>query len=79
MDEYVVLRQLSSSLLIGLMGPIFYFLLITGENKNVFFYLCMEEHSLWNKTFGYNYSTNNDFERAMISAYAEKVGIDFLI
>jgi len=51
----------------------------TKENKNVFFYLCMEEHSLWNKTFGYNYSTNNDFERAMISAYAEKVGIDFLI
>ena len=36
MDKYVVLRQLSSSLLIGLMGSIFYFLLIKGENKNVF-------------------------------------------
>ena len=33
MDKYVVLRQLSSSLLIGLMGPIFYFLLIKGGNK----------------------------------------------
>ncbi len=49
---------------------------IAGEDK-VFFYLCMEEHSLWSKTFGYNYATNNDFERDMLHSYCNKVGIDF--
>ncbi|MFK5936996.1 MAG: hypothetical protein QM497_01255 [Sulfurimonas sp.] len=50
----------------------------TGEEK-VFFYLCMEEHQMWEKTFGYQYSTNNDFEMAMLGAYCKKVGIDYLI
>jgi len=45
----------------------------------VFFYLCMEEHSMWAETFGYQYSTNNDFERAMLGAYCEKIGIDYQI
>ncbi len=49
-----------------------------GENK-VFFYLCMEEHQMWAKTFGYQYSTNNDFERAMLGAYCKKVGQEYLI
>ncbi len=50
----------------------------TGEDK-VFFYLCMEPHELWAKTFGYNYATNNDFEHAMLGAYCKKIGQDYLI
>ena len=49
-----------------------------GEDK-VFFYLCMEPHELWAKTFGYNYATNNDFEHAMLGAYSKKIGQDYLI
>ncbi len=45
----------------------------------VFFYLCMEEHEMWKKSFGYQYSTNNDFERAMLSAYAKKLNMELLI
>ncbi len=48
-------------------------------HKKVFFYMCMEDHSLWDECFGYNYSTNEDFERAMLGAYCEKVGIDYLL
>ena len=48
-------------------------------HKEVFFYLCMEEHHMWAKTFGYQYSTNNDFERAMLSSYANKLDMEFLI
>ncbi len=46
-------------------------------HKEVFFYLCMEEHHMWAKTFGYQYSTNNDFENAMLGAYCNKIKIDF--
>ena len=49
-----------------------------GEAK-VFFYLCMEEHQMWKKTFGYHYSTNNDFERAMLEAYSKTLGQPYLI
>lgn len=49
-----------------------------SDTNKVFFYLCMEEHQLWNKTFGYNYSTNNDFERDMLYSYCNKVGLDYL-
>lgn len=48
-------------------------------HKDVFFYLCMEDHSMWAKTFGYQYSTNNDFERDMLSSYAKKLDMEFLI
>jgi len=48
-------------------------------HKKTFFYLCMEEHQMWAKTFGYQYSTNNDFERAMLGAYAKKLDMDFLV
>ena len=47
--------------------------------NDVFFYLCMEEHEMWNKTFGYQYTTNNDFERAMLAAYTKKLKMKFLI
>jgi len=50
-----------------------------AADDKVFFYLCMEEHALWNKTFGYNYSTNNDFERDMLSSYANKLGMEYLL
>ena len=49
------------------------------SDSKVFFYLCMEEHSMWEKTFGYQYSTNNDFEQAMLSSYAKKLNMEFLI
>ena len=45
----------------------------------VFFYLCMEEHQMWLKTFGFEYSTNNDFEQAMLGAYAKKLGMEYLV
>jgi len=48
-------------------------------HKDVFFYLCMEEHQMWAKTFGYQYSTNNDFENAMLSAYCNKLSQPYLI
>jgi len=50
----------------------------SGEDK-VFFYLCMEPHELWSKTFGYQYATNNDFEHAMLAAYCKKIGQNYLI
>ncbi|MFA6192880.1 MAG: spore photoproduct lyase family protein [Sulfurimonas sp.] len=49
------------------------------ENRDVFFYLCMEEHGMWKEAFGYEYATNNDFEQAMLSAYCKKIGIDYLL
>jgi len=48
-------------------------------HKDVFFYLCMEEHQMWEKTFGYQYSTNNDFESAMLHAYCKKLGQNYYI
>jgi len=48
------------------------------HNDNVFFYLCMEEHEMWMESFGYQYATNNDFERAMLHAYATKIGNRYL-
>ena len=49
-----------------------------GEDK-VFFYLCMEEHQMWAKTFGYEYTTNNDFEHAMLGSYCKTVGQEYYI
>ena len=50
-----------------------------SKDEKVFFYLCMEEHHMWAKTFGYQYSTNNDFEHAMLEAYCNKLGQSYLI
>ncbi len=47
-------------------------------HKRVFFYLCMEPHELWQKCFGYNYATNNDFERDMLFSYTQKLGLEYL-
>lgn len=49
------------------------------HKENVFFYLCMEDHSLWRDVFGYEYATNNDFERAMLLSYSQKIGQEYLI
>ncbi len=47
-------------------------------HDKVFFYLCMEDHSLWKKCFGYEYNTNADMERAMVSSYCKKVGVEYI-
>lgn len=39
----------------------------------VFFYLCMEEKSLWSEVFGFEFSSNDEFENAMKSAYLAKI------
>ena len=41
--------------------------------KEVFFYLCMEEHSLWREVFGYEFVSNNQFEEMMNSFYMAKI------
>ncbi len=47
-------------------------------HDKVFFYMCMEDHSLWKDVFGYEYATNEDFERAMVSSYANKTGVNYV-
>jgi len=42
-------------------------------HKHVFFYLCMEDIVLWPSVFGYEYTSNEDFEAAMISHYLNKI------
>lgn len=42
-------------------------------HNEVYFYLCMEEKSLWNDTFGYEYSSNEEFEADMKSRYLRKI------
>ena len=42
-------------------------------HDEVFFYLCMEDKSLWRECFGYEYASNDEFERAMKSAYMAKI------
>lgn len=42
-------------------------------HKDVFFYLCMEDESLWKEVFGYEYSSNNQMEEFMKMAYMEKI------
>jgi len=39
----------------------------------VYFYLCMEAHSLWKDVFGYEYSSNNQMEDMMKMSYMEKI------
>ncbi len=41
----------------------------------VFFYLCMEPHSLWRECFGYEYKNNEEFENDMLENYFKKVGL----
>lgn len=39
----------------------------------VYFYLCMEAHSLWKDVFGYEYSSNNQMEDMMKMSYWNKI------
>ena len=42
-------------------------------HNDVYFYLCMEDHSLWKEIFGYEYSSNNQFEDFMLNNYISKI------
>jgi len=42
-------------------------------HNRVYFYLCMEDHSLWKEVFGYEYSSNNQFEDFMLRNYMDKI------
>ena len=44
-------------------------------HKKVFFYLCMEPHSLWRECFGYEYKNNDEFEKDMLDNYFKKVNL----
>lgn len=39
----------------------------------VYFYMCMEEKSLWKDVFGYEYQNNDEMEEAMKNAYFGKI------
>ena len=42
-------------------------------HKNVYFYMCMEAHSLWKDVFGFEYSSNNQMEEFMKMSYLGKI------
>lgn len=42
-------------------------------HNKVYFYMCMEDESLWKKVFGYEYSHNDEMEMDMVSSYKKKV------
>ncbi|WP_419770631.1 MAG: radical SAM protein [Candidatus Marinarcus sp.] len=42
-------------------------------HKEVYFYLCMEDESLWRETFGYEYISNNQMEEFMKLSYQNKI------
>ncbi|OOZ37743.1 SPL family radical SAM protein [Solemya velesiana gill symbiont] len=41
--------------------------------KEVFFYLCMENHNIWKPVFGIEYESNEAFEQAMKQSYSGKI------
>jgi spore photoproduct lyase len=41
--------------------------------KDVYFYLCMEAHSLWKDVFGYEYASNYQMEDMMKLSYLDKI------
>jgi len=43
--------------------------------KDVFYYLCMENHRLWKPVFGYEYESNSEFETAMKNSYLDKINL----
>jgi DNA repair photolyase len=45
-------------------------------HKKVFFYLCMEKAELWEKSLGYVYNTNEDFEQAMLADVFSKIKLE---
>lgn len=44
--------------------------------ESIFFYLCMEDPSLWQPVLGRQYACDKDFENAMKASYYLKAGID---
>lgn len=42
-------------------------------HKDVYFYLCMEDESLWKDVFGYEYASNNQMEDMMKMSYSNKI------
>ncbi|MET0066280.1 MAG: radical SAM protein [Candidatus Thiodiazotropha sp.] len=42
-------------------------------HDEVFFYLCMENHDLWDRVFGFEYASNQALESAMKNAYLAKI------
>lgn len=42
-------------------------------HNKVYFYLCMEDHTLWKDVFGYEYSSNHDMAYYMNSFYMDKI------
>lgn len=42
-------------------------------HKDVYFYLCMEDESLWKDVFGYEYASNNQMEDMMKMSYFDKI------
>jgi spore photoproduct lyase len=47
----------------------------TPWHHKVYFYLCMEAHSLWKDVFGYEYGSNNQMEEMMKMSYMEKINV----
>lgn len=48
-------------------------------HKKVYFYLCMEDHSLWKKVFGFEYNSNDEMEKDMINSYNNKILTNYSI
>ena len=46
---------------------------LSAWHKEVFFYLCMEDHTLWKDVFGHEYPTNESFEMDMKLSYLRKI------
>ncbi len=46
---------------------------LSAWQDKVFFYLCMESPRHWKPVFGFDYASNDDFERAMKASYLDKV------
>ena len=42
-------------------------------HEKVYFYMCMEDESLWKKVFGYEYAHNDEMEKDMINSYTKKI------
>lgn len=45
----------------------------TPWHESVFFYLCMENKTLWESVFGYCFDSNTTFEKALLTALTRKV------
>lgn len=42
-------------------------------HSKVYFYMCMEAHSLWKDVFGYEFADNDEMEHAMKTSYWSKI------